>query len=86
MVSELSTETLGAIVSYESPETGFRAVWSAVEPVEGAFDGEGQLTQVRVRQNVLEHLGMPDDGVARLHVALRPERRYAEMPTRAAGG
>jgi arginine N-succinyltransferase len=86
VVSELSTETLGAIVSYESEATGFRAVWSAVEPVGGAFDDEGHLTQVRVRQNVLEHLGMPNDGEAKLHVALRPERRLAEMPTRAAGG
>ena len=86
VVSELSTETLGAIVSYESEATGFRAVWSAVEPVPGAFDDEGNLTQVRVRKNVLEHLGMPDDGKTKLHVALRPERRMAEMPTRAAGG
>ena len=86
VVRELSTETLGAIVSYECPATGFRAVWSAVEPVAGAFDDQGNLTQVRVRQNVLDHLGMSDDGESKLHVALRPERRLAEMPTRAAGG
>ena len=62
------------------------AVWTAVEPVAGAFDAEGDLTQVRVRQNVLDHLGVPDDGETKVHAALRPERRLAEMPTRAAGG
>ncbi len=86
VVSELSTGTLGAIVSYESVETGFRALWTAVEPVHGAFDDAGELTQVRVREKVLDHLGVPHDGRAKIHVALRPERRLAEMPTRAAGG
>jgi arginine N-succinyltransferase len=85
VVSELSTETLGAIVSYEG-ESGFRAVWSAVEPQPGAFDTEGNLTQVRVRQSVLDALRVPLDGQAKIGVALRPERRLAIMPTRAAGG
>lgn len=84
--AELSTETLGAIVSYESQQTGFRAVWSAVEVEPDAFDEGGSLTQVRVRQHVLDTLGVPDDGKATISVALRPERRMATMPTRAAGG
>lgn len=79
--ADLSESVLGAVVCSEG-ETGFRAVWTAVEPVPGAFDAAGQLSEVRLRQNAIDTLGQPD----RVWVALRAELRESKVPWRLSGG
>lgn len=79
--AELGTDVLGAVVASQTDE-GFRAVWTAVEAVPNAFDEQGQLTHIRLRDNAIEALGRPE----RVYAALRPEIRTQQLPWRLSGG